>query len=276
MALTSETADSGAAVRIRLVRCYPHDHACGPVEYPAADALVLPLRGVFVKHHGHRERVVADACHALFFRANEPYRVSHPVPGGDECLVLEPSREALPELECGERYSRLDARLIAARKLLWHRLQRRAGALAAEETALGLLSTIAARAPAWKECGSARSRSRQEEMVVATKVTLAAFPAHDWTLCELAKRVHSSPFHLARTFRRFAGMPLHRYHLLARMSAALDEVLDSARDLTTIGLELGFSSHSHFTATFRRTFGATPSSLRERASAQVSKILTAA
>jgi AraC family transcriptional regulator len=27
-------------------------------------------------------------------------------------------------------------------------------------------------------------------------------------------------------------------------------------------LELGFSSHSHFTETFRREFGASPSSLR--------------
>jgi len=74
-------------------------------------------------------------------------------------------------------------------------------------------------------------------------------------------------------------MPVHRYHLRARMAAAVSQVLDSARDLTPIGIDLGFSSHSHFTATFRRTFGITPSALRRRANAQQalqsSKILTA-
>jgi AraC-like DNA-binding protein len=88
--------------------------------------------------------------------------------------------------------------------------------------------------------------------------------------------VHSSPWHLARTFRELTGMPLHRYQLRARMTAALDEVLDSRRDLTTIGIALGFSSHSHFTACFRASFGVTPSALRRGASAQqIRKILTA-
>jgi AraC-like DNA-binding protein len=49
------------------------------------------------------------------------------------------------------------------------------------------------------------------------------------------------------------------------LSAALGEVLASSRGLTDIGVDLGFSSHSHFTATFRRAFGVTPSALRRGA-----------
>ena len=60
------------------------------------------------------------------------------------------------------------------------------------------------------------------------------------------------------------------------MAAALGEVLDSRRDLTTIGIALGFSSHSHFTACFRRSFGVTPWELRRHARGpEVRKILTA-
>jgi len=71
-------------------------------------------------------------------------------------------------------------------------------------------------------------------------------------------------------------VPLHRYQLRARMAAALDEVLDSRRDLTTIGIALGFSSHSHFTACFRASFGATPSAMRRGTrTQQMRKILTA-
>ena len=261
MALTTDTVYSGSALRIHRVRCRPHDHACGPVERVATDALVLPLRGVFVKHYARHDRVVADPCHALFFRAGEPYRVSHPVAGGDECLVFEPSEK----IELRHRTAALEPQLIAGRELLRHRLERGlATALEAEDSALALVARIGRLA-----APAAASARRQAEMVEATQVTLAAQPAESWTLGSLAQRVYSSPWHLARVFRELAGVPLHRYHLRARLAAALREVLDTSRELTAIGLDLGFASHSHFTASFRRTFGVTPSALRK------SKILTA-
>jgi AraC-like DNA-binding protein len=42
------------------------------------------------------------------------------------------------------------------------------------------------------------------------------------------------------------------------LARALAE-LPHADDLTALALDLGFSSHSHFSAVFRRTFGLTPS-----------------
>ena len=51
---------------------------------------------------------------------------------------------------------------------------------------------------------------------------LPRYKSVDWSLSELARRVASSPFRLAHLFRDIAGMPVHRYHLLARLSAALD------------------------------------------------------
>jgi AraC family transcriptional regulator len=269
VALRVETPHHGAALAIHFVHCTPQGSACGPVEHAAANHLVFPLRGVFVKHEGRGERLVADPCHALFFEAGAPYRVSHPVEGGDECLALEPSPELLSEAPPRARCAPLDARLIAARQLLRHRLGRRlASPLEAEETALGLFLGVR-RAHSPSACAPRRARLRHAEMVETTKVTLAARPGDRWTLGELAQRVYSSPWHLARVFRELAGLPLHRYHLRARLAAALREVLDTSRDLTAIGLDLGFASHSHFTASFRRTFGVTPSALRK------SKILTA-
>jgi AraC-like DNA-binding protein len=274
--LIRETVHRSASLQVHFVRCRPHDGACGPEERAPADLLVFPLRGVFVKHHASASRVVADACHALLFTANRPYRVSHPVEGGDECLVLEPSPDTLAELRAAERDCvPLDAPLIAQSRMLWHRLRWRiASALETEERALRLFArTVRAPMPRLPQ---PRLRSRGAEIVEATQVTLAAHPGEPWSLTALARRVHSSPWHLARTFRELAGAPLHRYQLRARMAAALDEVLDSRRDLTTIGIALGFSSHSHFTACFRASFGVTPSALRRGARAQqIRKILTA-
>src|SRR5262249_39977036 len=153
------------------------------------DLLVFPMRGVFVKQHAARSAVVADACHALLFAANQPYRVSHPVAGGDECLVLEPSPEALFELYAAEcDCVPLDASLIAARRLLWSRLQRRlASTLETDETALELLARVM-RTPA-PPAPRRRARAGGRDMVEATRVTLAAYPGEAWSLATLAQRV---------------------------------------------------------------------------------------
>jgi AraC-like DNA-binding protein len=52
-------------------------------------------------------------------------------------------------------------------------------------------------------------------------------------------------------------MPLYRYQLRLRLACALD-MLGRRDDLTRLSLDLGFSSHSHFTAAFRQAYGRTP------------------
>jgi AraC-like DNA-binding protein len=297
VSLTANIVQDSAIACIRIVDCRPERACCGPEEHATAPTLVLPLRGVFVKHHGAHTRVVADVCHGIFFNADEPYCVSHPVAGGDKCLAIEPTRDVLLDVMSAHdpsaadqgvsifrhTYVPLSAALIAVRKSLWHRLTRRiAGPLEADETALQLLAATIRAATASRSAISGRRRrtqSRHQEIVEATKIVLASRPEEDWTLSALAQRAYTSPFHLARLFRRYGGMPLHRYHLLTRLAAALDDVLDSSRDLATVGIGLGFSSHSHFTAAFRQSFGVTPSLLRRTASlrnaAEMRKILTA-
>src|SRR5882672_9198909 len=66
-------------------------------ECTAATQLVFPYRGVYVRHLG-QDQAVADANQVLFFNANESYRVSHPVAGGDACLILRLSEPLLREL----------------------------------------------------------------------------------------------------------------------------------------------------------------------------------
>jgi AraC family transcriptional regulator len=65
----------------------------------------------------------------------------------------------------------------------------------------------------------------------------------------------------------------------SRLAKALGIVLESDTDLTTVALETGFASHSHFTARFRGLFGLTPTDLRRRAGprevSELRKIVTA-
>jgi transcriptional regulator GlxA family with amidase domain len=80
-------------------------------------------------------------------------------------------------------------------------------------------------------------------------------------------------------FNREVGTSVYRYAVGLRLAKALDAVLDSNLDLTSIALDAGFSSHSHFTARFRAFFGLTPLALRRSASpgkaAELRKFVTA-
>ena len=49
-----------------------------------------------------------------------------------------------------------------------------------------------------------------------------------------------------------------------RLARALD-LLGDCDDLTTLGLDLGFSSHSHFTSAFTQAYGRSPSEFRQAA-----------
>lgn len=82
----------------------------------------------------------------------------------------------------------------------------------------------------------------------------------------IAQRVDTSPFHLCRQFRAATGHTLHGYRNQLRMRDALGLLSDGRPDLTRIALDLGFSSHSHFSAAFRAAFGVTPSTYRKHPS----------
>jgi AraC-like DNA-binding protein len=108
------------------------------------------------------------------------------------------------------------------------------------------------------------------ERTEAAKIYLAASMSERITLDDVASAVNVSPFHLARIFQKHTGVPVHRYLTQLRLRASLER-LDG--DLTTVALELGFSSHSHFTDAFRREFGKSPSEMREKKQDSGSRVL---
>lgn len=58
-------------------------------------------------------------------------------------------------------------------------------------------------------------------------------------------------------------MTLHEYRLELRLRVLLERLAEPNAQLSRIAMELGFSSHSHLTATLRRRGGMTPSALRQ-------------
>lgn len=82
-------------------------------------------------------------------------------------------------------------------------------------------------------------------------------------LAELGRALGASPAYLAEVFREVVGVPLYRYQRELRLMRAR-ELLGTQDDLARLALDLGFSSHSHFTTAFRHRFGDTPAGVRAR------------
>jgi AraC-like DNA-binding protein len=283
----------GELAAVLDVRCRMPASPCGSEERVDEHQLVFTRVGAFVKHAGPRWRheVVAEPLHVLVLDPDEPYRVSHPAGGGDECTVLAFAPHAAIDVAAGIDPRAVDVRtfparishaLASAEVLLRLRTLRRrvlgprvdaAGrtpeVLEVEDEALAILSTVLRAGYAahglriGRRPGTARDR---RELAERTREALAVRPGEPLTLSVLARRVNSSPYHLTRTFREVVGMPVHRYRLRLRLALALEHLEEGERNISDLALSLGFSSHSHFTTAFRRAFGVAPGALKRRGS----------
>ena len=109
-----------------------------------------------------------------------------------------------------------------------------------------------------------RATYGRQKLVDRAKLILSSELSRRWTLTEIAAEVGVSPVYLTQAFAQVEGVPLYRYQLRLRLALALD-LLGSYDDLSTLGVDLGFSSHSHFTAAFRQAYGRTPAQFQRSA-----------
>src|SRR6266404_1028559 len=259
-------------VRITETYCQGSCRQQSEEEYTATTQLVFPYRGVYVRHVGN-DQAVAEANQVLFFNATEGYRVSHPLPGGDASLTLvigEPQlRELAPRtfvrhgaaLAFRQQRRRIDARAQALVALLRHSLRRKiAEPLEAESLAL----TLVQRALGPRTTHAAGASIGRQRLVDRVKLVLTSDLGRRWTLAEIAAEVRGSPVYLTQVFQQVEGLPLYRYQLRLRLARALD-LLGQYDDLTALSLDLGFSSHSHFSAAFLEAYGRSPSEFRQSA-----------
>jgi len=156
---------------------------------------------------------------------------------------------------------RIDGRAQVLVALLRHSLRPKiAEPLEAESLAL----TLVRRALGPCTTHAAGASVGRQRLVDRAKLVLASDLARRWTLAEIASEVRGSPVYLTQVFQQVEGLPLHRYQLRLRLARALD-LLAQYDDLTALSLDLGFSSHSLFSAAFREAYGRSPSEFRQSA-----------
>ncbi len=81
-------------------------------------------------------------------------------------------------------------------------------------------------------------------------------------LSKLAGLARLSQYYFCRAFKESVGLPPHRYHMMRRIERAKALLATATPSVTEIGLAVGFSETSSFTAAFRKMTGQTPTSYR--------------
>lgn len=254
------------SVQVRDVHCAGTCRHRSPEECSTATHLVFPYRGAYRRHVG-REQAFADANHVLFFNADEGYQVSHPVKGGDRSISVALPEELLSELaptrllqrtgalRFRTQHRRIDAGGQYLVALLRHGLANKSLDPSAAET---VLFALVARSLGPRTSHAPEVTRAPARLVDRVKALLASDLARRWTLGEIAAEVGFSAVYLTQVFQQIEGMPLYRYHLRLRLARALD-LIPGRDDVAALALELGFSSHSHFTLAFRQAYQCTPS-----------------
>src|SRR5262245_13880094 len=264
------------------VDCHAPRGSSSPEEEMMNHTLVFPRSGVFIKKVSEKDQLVADSTRVLFFNRHETCRFSHPADGGDKCTSIRFQAAPLvdflqrihpPVADSPERPFRSSAAVsTSSLALKLHRLRRfilfaqSDNALAIEETCASLLTEALSKADEEQNMGLGKTRESTRkayrDVVDATRVVLARRFREKLSLADLARAVFSSPFHLARIFRRETGLSLHQQLTRLRLRHALEHLTGGKPDLTMLALDLGFASHAHFSHAFRREFGSAPSQLR--------------
>lgn len=234
-----------------------------PRGYEPAYQVGLTYSGLFVYSVGRRKWSI-DANKALFISPGWEFEEAHPVGGlGHAAILINPARQVIEELcglpgpnknsafLAGAVQSTLRLRLLTQWMLSQGSDNRET--LPNDEWVVRALELAMHGRPV---------RSRPcSRTVERAKEFLHAHGCERISLEEIARSVDVSPIYLTQEFTRSEGMPLYRYQLALRLGRALLE-LPHSDNITALALDLGFSSHSHFTYVFRKAFGLTPSKYR--------------
>src|SRR5262249_6911938 len=100
-AIVRQSLSESDAIRVDSLAANPTSDACGDVERRDRNVLVLPYAGLFAKHDAPGRHVVGTPSHAVFIRADTPFRIAFPGAVGDRAIILRFDDALAPdEVDC--------------------------------------------------------------------------------------------------------------------------------------------------------------------------------
>ena len=101
--------------------------------------------------------------------------------------------------------------------------------------------------------------NRIESLIAAMRLS----PEQEYSIDAMARATALSSSQLITRFKQITGLPPYNFLLNCRIFRAKKLLCETAKPVTLIAQELGFSSSQHFAMRFKREFGITPSALRK-------------
>jgi AraC family transcriptional regulator len=269
-------------VQVGQFRCptgHPMFADSGPTR---VHCFVFPRTAVWIQHEGGAP-FVADPTTVPLYNPGRPYRRRAISADGDRTDWFGISADALREAvaahdpraaDAGDRLFRRDvahagaATFLAQRRVFQHvRAEPSPDALPVEEAVLAILDDVLASTADDSSSAPPLPQSRRRALTEDVRAQLnRSFTRRD-DLTVIARSVGASVFHVCRTFKHQTGRTMHAYRSELRLRQSLEWLRDGG-DVLQVALALGYSSHSHFTAAFHRTFRVTPSQFRRRPAQQ--------
>lgn len=287
---TSRPIYEGTFFRIGQFRRGPkHSNFCGPHQI-GGTLIVFPRTSVTITHAG-KEPVVANPNTVMFYNDGQIYSRDKLSDKGDLCewfgfdskLVADAIRsfdahvDNHPFQPFQFSHGLCDTTSYLLQRLIVDYIlgTRQPDQLFIEETVMQILNRVIENSYRQRGVCPCKNKVSQELGIVdAIQKILAIRFEQNPSLEQIATQLNYSPFHLCRIFRKHTGQSIRQYLNQLRLRVSLEYVTQANTDLTRLALEMGFSSHSHFTEAFRKTFGTPPSTLRNKSPRNMRQLLS--
>jgi AraC-like DNA-binding protein len=268
---TGHEVFSSPALRMGVFRCpivQPDFETAGQID---TYHVCFPRSAVWLEYED-QPRFVADASRATLYNPWQPFRRAPISPDGDvtDWMALSDSlaRDIVTHFSPADaeadgafrfRASTVCQATYLAQRALFNDIE--AGLddrLAIEERAIGIIGRVIGNAYIASR-GTAPTRPRAQQLVESAREAILVSLFDNQGVSDIAAHLGVSVFHLCRVFRATTGLTLHAYRRDMRLRVALDLIPGHRGQLSSLALQVGFNSHAHFTAAFRKAFGVTPS-----------------
>lgn len=264
-------AHRGNGTVIGAFRCPPHDPRFGDSGPIQNDIFVFPRTSVKIRHAGGPS-FVADPTVATVYNRGQIYDRGLVSGEGDRSDWFAVPREVASEAVIanglepaangpfGFAVAPVSHRTYLAQRRLFRRASRGNAGPQFDEEIYAVLDAVVSAAAAAAGVRAHR-RIDRDGTAIADQIRrlISARCEESWSLRRLEARLGISAFRLCRVFRQATGSSIHAYLTSVRLRASLERLEARDDELTTVAMDLGFSSHSHFTLAFRRAFGVPPS-----------------
>ncbi|WP_173085462.1 helix-turn-helix transcriptional regulator [Phytohabitans rumicis] len=250
------------------------DHAgwLGPVPESAFRA-ILARSGAYLSRVNGRE-TFTDALSVLLTRPGDDLSVAHPLGWGDVFTGLVVPTEMLAERPDGQVWlgrtgwqGAVDDRLDLRHRALVAACRRGIDGFETAERVHSLLTGLLAASGQDRDDQARAARRRPATHAAHRRLAhrareVFATGGFRLGLDDVARAVHSSPYHLSRVFHAVTGQTLTAYRNRLRVRAVLSDLQEGAPCLRELAAAYGFADQAHLTRVVRRHVGEPPAAVR--------------